>query len=122
MYDVRKVDRATIPSLSGQYLEDVKPMTPEIRKVIEDSGYFVCDWPPTPGTPNWQRYQQGLEKGRADEASRMLSRLMQRRFGTTPAWVENRLSHASLEQIGAGLTTSSLPPTSKAFSTSFHVL
>ncbi len=43
--------------------------------------------------------QEGIQKGRQEGELRLLRRLLQRRFGELPAWVENRLASASVDDL-----------------------
>ncbi|MBF0154497.1 MAG: Rpn family recombination-promoting nuclease/putative transposase [Magnetococcales bacterium] len=44
--------------------------------------------------------QQGMQQGRRDEAISILNRLLEQKFGTTsPDWVEEKLLHATLEEL-----------------------
>ena len=50
----------------------------------------------------WQKgLEQGLEKGRRDEALRMLERQLIKRFGPLPKTVQNKLAKATLIQLEA---------------------
>jgi len=44
--------------------------------------------------------QQGLQQGLQQEASVLLKKLLNRRFGELPAWVEERLANASRKEFG----------------------
>jgi hypothetical protein len=43
--------------------------------------------------------QEGLQQGIQQEADLLLRRLLARRFGALPAWVDKRLTDASREQL-----------------------
>ena len=82
-----------------EYLDEVKQMTPEIENQVENLGYYTYESPPKPGGLAWRRYQDGIDKGRSEEARRILSRLMMLRFGPTPEWALNKLNSATVEDI-----------------------
>ena len=43
--------------------------------------------------------EEGLRQGLQQEASVLLKKLLNRRFGDLPAWVEERLANASREEL-----------------------
>ena len=43
--------------------------------------------------------EKGLQQGLQQEASLLLSKLLTRRFGELPAWVEERLESGSREEL-----------------------
>uniref|UniRef100_A0A1S7LG23 Transposase n=1 Tax=Magnetococcus massalia (strain MO-1) TaxID=451514 RepID=A0A1S7LG23_MAGMO len=46
-----------------------------------------------------QGLEQGLQKGRQEEAASMLIRLLKRRYGSLPNWVESKVSNADVDEI-----------------------
>jgi hypothetical protein len=44
-------------------------------------------------------FQKGLDEGKAEGKAELLTRLLQRRFGPLPDWVETRLSQATPAQL-----------------------
>lgn len=47
----------------------------------------------------WINYRWGLEKGRIEGEAKVLLRLLERRFGPLPDWVQERVSGATLIQL-----------------------
>ena len=48
-----------------------------------------------------QGFQKGLDQGKAESKADLLTRLLQRRFGPLPDWVETRLGQATPAQADA---------------------
>ncbi len=46
-----------------------------------------------------QSMEKGLEKGRREEGTLILRRLVAKRFGPLPAWAEERLANLSVSEL-----------------------
>lgn len=77
-------NRVFLPArLPGQEFPEAQDLQ-EVRAMLEER---VKEW-----TKSWK--EQGLQQGRQEGELNLLRRLLQRRFGTLPKWVEEKLVQA----------------------------
>lgn len=86
-------NRVFLPArLPGQAFPETQDLQ-EVRTMLEEQ---AKEW-----TRDWkeQGLQQGLLQGRQEGELNLLKRLLQRRFGVLPTWVEEKLTQADLPTL-----------------------
>ena len=87
---VRQADLGSLETVKGITLPDINDFN-EVHTVLQER---VEQW-------NQQLVEKGRLMGRLEGESRVLARLLARRFGALPGWVEDRLSSASEAELEA---------------------
>ena len=77
--------RTRLPGVEFPELNDLE----EARIMLSER---VVDW-----TQQWK--QEGRQEGRQEGEAALLRRLLVRRFGALPAWAEENLARASIEEL-----------------------